>query len=78
MVQIEGMSYHVTLEDNGDGYTVIVQGRELELETDWEVGDAMMKGSINGEGVTVHVSIVLQCGCEGECWYLLALSVRTV
>lgn len=55
MVRVGSSSYPVTVEENETGISLMMEGREIELETDWEVGEAMMNASVDGNDVTVHV-----------------------
>ena len=50
--------YHVTVEERPPygGVSILIKDREIRLDADWEVGGAMMRASIDGEDVTVHVS----------------------
>ncbi len=52
------MSYPVTLHETEDGVNVVINGREIQLATDWEVGDTMMTANVNGDDqdISIHVS----------------------
>lgn len=55
VVRMGDQLYPVTVNDYDDSITMVINGEEVELETDWAVGDTMMSATVNGEDISVHV-----------------------
>lgn len=62
VVTVGKEKYPVTTCWEGDSFTVEIDGEtKMEINTDWLVGEPMMLASINGNDVTVQVTV-----CEGH------------
>ena len=56
VVRIGGVAYPVRIQETEYGVKAIIDEREIQLETDWEVGETMMTANVNGEDISIHVS----------------------
>lgn len=62
VAKIDDHSYNVAIRPSQNKnymYTIDVNDKTIDLSTNWELGDAIMRAKIEGEeDLTVHVSIV--------------------
>jgi len=55
VVVLKGGQHPVTVRPAKDGYHVIVDGRTHELQTDWRLGEPMLRGTLDGREVCIQV-----------------------
>jgi propionyl-CoA carboxylase alpha chain len=57
VVRIDGRQMHVAFEGDEHGLSAIIdgQGDPIDLEGDWEPGQALFEGELNGEPIAVRV-----------------------
>ena len=49
-------TYNVNVDDSdNNGYQVNIDGKEINVLTEWELGDSIMNANIDGNDATVHV-----------------------
>ena len=61
VVSTDNFSQQVIVEKHISHFSVMIEDQQLEIFSDWEAGDTMMKATINGEDITVHVSQENEC-----------------
>jgi propionyl-CoA carboxylase alpha chain len=55
VVVLKGGEYPVTVRVASDGYHIIFDGKTHELETDWKLGEPMLKGMLDGREICIQV-----------------------
>jgi propionyl-CoA carboxylase alpha chain len=57
VVRIAGRDRHVSFDDGGDGLIATIDGaRTIEIDGEWEPGQALFEGTIDGEAAAVRVA----------------------
>jgi propionyl-CoA carboxylase alpha chain len=55
VVTMEGCHHSVSVEPAGEGYAVIHEGRQANVRTNWQFGQPLFRGEIDGASVCVQV-----------------------
>jgi propionyl-CoA carboxylase alpha chain len=55
VVVMGGENHAITVRPGADGYAVIIAGNIYRVDTDWQFGQPLFRGSINGTRVSIQV-----------------------
>jgi propionyl-CoA carboxylase alpha chain len=55
VVELDGEQIPVEVTGEAGSHEVLVDGRDLVVQSGWRVGDAVFAGSVNGEAVAINV-----------------------
>jgi len=55
VVMANGEPYEVTVNERDDRYDVLYGDKTYSVETDWSLGDALVRATVNGQHVTVQL-----------------------
>jgi propionyl-CoA carboxylase alpha chain len=58
IVVLKDGRHPVTVRPASDGFHVIIDGKTHELETDWQLGEPMMRGALDGREICIQVERV--------------------
>ncbi|CAA7627884.1 Acetyl-/propionyl-coenzyme A carboxylase alpha chain (Includes: Biotin carboxylase; Biotin carboxyl carrier protein) [Candidatus Terasakiella magnetica] len=75
-VLLNGQYHDVTVHPAPGGYAVVVEGEAVEVKTDWQIGDPLIRANVDGRPVCVQVDRtgvsfrLSHAGLQAEVWVL--------
>lgn len=75
---IGGDSYKVEIEENHDTFFANINGKQIKIFSEWQLGNAIMNLSVDDVTETIHVSIQIHticCTCTFMYFALISLRI---